>query len=181
MPHLFTNRPRQHNLLSDEPAGSKHFNWESFNSVLYLLGGLTFVSGSIFFLPQYEKNADTGAWIFFGGSLLYLVVTVHDLFEASAFLRSRKNASFWERLELFAAVIYVSGTVLFIVGSLFFLSEIDFVIAGSWCFIWGSFLFLVGAFINVIQIIQAGSMFTLQLMNATAICFTIGAVIFLLA
>lgn len=51
--------------------------------------------------------------------------------------------------------------------------------AGSWCFIVGSVLFLVGAFINVIQIIQAGSMVTLQLMNATAICFTVGSVIFL--
>lgn len=181
MPHLFTNRPRQHNLFSDEPAGSRHFSWESVNSVLYLLGGLTFVLGSIFFLPKYAHYADTGAWIFFGGSLVYLIVTVHDLFEASAYLRSRENASFWERLELFAAGVYVSGTVLFIIGSLFFLSKIDFVVAGSWCFIWGSLLFLVGAFINVIQIIQAGSMFTLQLMNATAICFTIGSVIFLLA
>lgn len=181
MPHLFTNRPRQHNLFSDEPAGSVHFTWESVNSVLYLLGGLTFVLGSIFFLPEYDQNPDTGAWIFFGGSLVYLVVTVHDLFEASAYLRSRKHATFWQRLELFAAVVYVSGTVLFIIGSLFFLSKIDLVIAGSWCFIWGSLLFLVGAFINVIQIIQAGTMFTLQLMNATAICFTIGAVIFLLA
>ncbi|HKJ40538.1 MAG TPA: YrhK family protein [Sunxiuqinia sp.] len=181
MPHLFTNRPRQHNLFSDAPAGSMHFSWESINSILYLTGGLTFVLGSIFFLPKYEQYADTGAWIFFGGSLLYLVVTVHDLFEASAYIRSRAIASFWERLELFAAVVYVSGTMLFIAGSLFFLSEIDFILAGSWCFIWGSLLFLVGAFINVIQIIQAGSMFTLQLMNATAICFTIGAVIFLLA
>jgi len=181
MPHLFTNRPRQHNLLSNEPAGSVHFRWESFNSVLYLLGGLTFVLGSIFFLPKYDQNPDTGAWIFFGGSLVYLVVTVHDLFEAFAYLRSRKNASFWERIELFAAVVYVSGTILFIVGSLFFLSEVDLVVAGSWCFIWGSLLFLIGAFINVIQIIQAGTMVTLQLMNATAICFTIGAVIFLLA
>ena len=181
MPHLFTNRPRQHNLFSNAPAGWRHFSWESVNSVLYLLGGLTFVLGSIFFMPQYEQYANTGAWIFFGGSLVYLVVTVHDLFEASAYLRSRENATFWERIELFAAVVYVSGTVLFIVGSLFFLSQIDLVIAGSWCFIWGSLLFLVGAFINVIQIIQAGSLFTLQLMNATAICFTIGAVIFLLA
>ncbi|MFB6319432.1 YrhK family protein [Saccharicrinis sp. FJH54] len=181
MPHLFTNRPRQHNIFSNAPAGSVHFSWESFNSVLYLLGGLTFVTGSIFFLPQYDQNPDTGAWIFFGGSLVYLLVTVHDLFEASAYLRSRQHASFWERIELFAAIVYVSGTILFIVGSLFFLKETDMVAAGSWCFILGSFLFLLGAFINVIQIIQAGTMFTLQLMNATAICFTVGAVIFLLA
>lgn len=180
MPHLFTNRPRQHNLFSDAPAGSMHFNWESFNSVLYLLGGITFVLGSIFFLPKYDQHPDAGAWVFFGGSLIYLIVTVHDLFEALAYMRSRKSASIWQRLELFAACVYVTGTVLFIIGSLFFLSEVDLVASGSWCFIVGSLLFFIGAFINVIQIIQAGSMFTLQLMNVTAICFTIGAIIFLL-
>lgn len=181
MPHLFTNRPRQHNLLSNEFSPKKHFNWESANAVLYLIGGLTFIAGSVFFLPKYEAFADWGSWIFFWGSLLYLIVTVHDLLESARYLRLRQKWELWNWLEFLAANVYVGGTILFIVGSIFFLSKFGFIITGGWCFIIGSLLFLLGACINVMQIIQAGSLVTLQLLNATAIAFILGSALFLVA
>jgi len=181
MPHLFTNRPRQHNLLSQKPAGAQHFKGESINAFLYLVGSIIFILGSVKFLPGKTENINIGAWSFFVGSLIYLFVTVHDLLEAIAFHKSNKNPSIWKRLELISAIIYIIGSLLFTIGSLFFLNKINKSEAGSWCFIVGSILFIIGAAINVSQIILAGSLITLQLQNVTAICYILGSTIFLLA
>ncbi|MDR9403809.1 MAG: YrhK family protein, partial [Halothece sp. Uz-M2-17] len=35
-------------------------NWELANGALYIIGGITFVVGSVFFLPQYEEFLDIG-------------------------------------------------------------------------------------------------------------------------
>ncbi len=182
MPHLFTNRPRRFNLLSNASPGPKQFHWESAHAILYLIGGVIFTVGSVFFFPEYESHADIGAWSFFAGSMTYLVVTGYDLFESVRYVISTQNkVTIWNQLECFSAVLYVSGTVLFALGSLFFLSSIGWIIAGAWCFITGSFLFVIGACISAMQVIQAGGKITLQLMNATAITFIIGAVLFLVA
>lgn len=173
MPHLFTNRPRQYKFVN--------FNWESVNALLYIVGGMTFIMGSIFFLPRYEELSDIGAWIFFGGSLVYLVVTGQDLLESSSYLRSRDTLTIWNWLEFLVANIYVAGTLLFTIGSLLFLSQIDEIVAGGWCFTIGSLLFLIGACLNVIQIVHEGSFVKLQLMNATAITFALGSTLFLIA
>lgn len=180
MPHLFTNRPRQHNLFSKDPAGHLHFSWEVFNSALYLTGGLIFIFGSFFFLPAFS-SPDLGAWLFIIGSILYLVVTFHDLLEAIGFYSQNESRTSRDRLELTTSVVYLTATILFIIGSIFFLSTIDRMEAGSWCFILGSLMFIFGATVNVLQIIQAGSLVTLQLLNGTAICFILGSTVFLLA
>jgi hypothetical protein len=182
MPHLLTNRPRRFNLFSDAPPGPKQFYWESANAILYLIGGLTFMGGSVFFFPEHESHADIGAWSFFAGSIMYLVVTGYDLLESIRHMISTQHrVTIWNRLECFSTVLYVSGTILFAVGSLLFLSSIGLIAAGAWCFIVGSFLFVIGACISVMQIIQAGGEITLQLMNATAITFILGAALFLVA
>lgn len=181
MPHLFTNRPRQYNLMSDYPPGYKHFDWESVNAVVYLVGGIAFIIGSIFFFPELESLADVGAWIFFAGSILYLIVTGHDLLESISYFRSFQKLTIWNRLEFFAALTYVAGTILFLAGSVFFLSAIGLVTLGAWCFIVGSFLFLIGACINVLQILQSGTALMLQLKNSTAITFIVGSTLFLVA
>ena len=181
MPHLFTNRPRQYTLFSEKALGISYFNLELTNGILYIIGGITFVIGSVFFLPQYEELLDIGAWIFFGGSIIYLIVTVQDVWESLNYLRSQPFLTIWNWLEFLAANVYIIGTILFIVGSLFFLSEVGMIVAGSWCFIIGSFLFLVGACINIIEILQANSLIKLQLLNITAITFALGSTLFLVA
>jgi len=181
MPHLFTNRPRQYTLFSEKTLGISYFNLELTNGILYIIGGITFVIGSVFFLPQYEELLDIGAWIFFGGSIVYLIVTVQDVWESLNYLRSQPFLTIWDWLEFLAANVYIIGTILFIVGSLFFLSEVDMIAAGSWCFIIGSLLFLVGACINIIEILQATSLIKLQLLNITAITFALGSTLFLVA
>jgi len=181
MPHLFTNRPRLYNPITKNKTRNNSFDWESINAILYIVGGLTFIAGSIFFLPRYDTLSDTGAWIFFGGSLVYLLVTGHDLLESTNYLRRQKHRVIWNWLEFIIANVYVGGTILFTVGSLLFLSQIDAIVAGGWCFTIGSLFFLIGACLNVIQIVKEGSFVKLQLLNATAISFAIGSTLFLIA
>ena len=181
MPHMFTNRPRLHDLTKGRQDLRSQFRWETINAVLYKIGGLMFIVGSIFFFPRYEAYADLGAWVFFVGSLLYLVVTVHDLAEVRHHWRLSKTHDRDTILEYAAAASYVWGTVLFTVGSIFFLSAVGWFTAGAWCFVFGSLLFVVGACINVLQIVQSSSIKILQLMNLTAITFIVGAVLFTVA
>ena len=64
MPHLFTNRPRMHDLTASSADLRAQFRWETINAVAYKLGGLVFIIGSILFFPVFEANADLGAWAF---------------------------------------------------------------------------------------------------------------------
>jgi hypothetical protein len=181
MPHLFVNRPRLHDLTSAHPGPSDHFRWESINAVLYKVGGVVFMIGSVLFFPRYEAYADLGAGVFFFGSLLYLVVTGHDMAEVWRYWRDKRGNTRGRTLEFTAAVAYLSGTLLFTVGSVFFISAVGWIVAGGWCFVIGSLLFLLGATVNVLQIVQARTLVTLQLMNLTAVSFVAGSILFAVA
>jgi hypothetical protein len=181
MPHLFVNRPRLHNLTKDRQDLHAHFRWETINTVCYLVGGVLFIVGSILFFPCFEAYANFGAWVFFVGSLLYLLVTVHDMAEVRHHWRLSKTHDRDAILEYTAAASYVLGTVLFLGGSIFFLSAVGWLKAGAWCFVIGSLLFAVGACINVLQIVKSSSIYILQLMNLTAITFIVGSVLFTVA
>lgn len=181
MPHLFTNRPRLYDLTQGSQAIRKQFRWETINAVFYKLGGLVFIAGSIFFFPRLDAYADLGAWIFFAGSLLYLVVTFHDMMEVLRFRASPEGRTRRSALELVAATTYLTGTILFTVGSIFFLSWVDWIVLGAWCFIIGSVLFVLGASVNVLQIVRAKNLILLQLMNLTAVSFVAGSVLFTVA
>lgn len=181
MPHLFVNRSRLHNLTIDRADLRAQFRWETINAVLYIIGGMVFIVGSIFFFPMFEAYANIGAWIFFSGSLLYLIVTVHDFAEVCRYWRKSHHHDHDQILEYTAAASYVWGTILFIVGSVFFLSYVGWFKAGAWCFVFGSLLFVLAACINVLQIIKSDSITTLQLMNLTAVSFVVGSVLFTVA
>lgn len=182
MPHLFLNRPRNFDLLAKHETVRKDLVWESLNAALYKIGGVIFIIGSVLFFPAFAKYADIGAWSFIAGSVLYLVVTGHDLLEVFNAGRHRKGEpSVWDRLETLAALTYVTGTILFIVGSVCFLKRYDATEAGAYCFVVGSLLFVVGAVVNVLQIVTAGSLIKLQLMNLTALSFVTGSVLFAVA
>lgn len=181
VPHLFVNRPRLHNLTSGSEDLRAQFRWETINAVLYKIGGLIFIIGSILFFPRFEAYADWGAWTFFIGSLLYLVVTGHDLVEAVLCRRQKGLRDREVRREYIAAWSYLIGTVLFTVGSIFFLSSVGWYTTGAWCFVIGSLLFVLGACINVLQITKAHDIDTLQLMNLTAVSYVVGSVLFTVA
>ena len=181
MPHMFTNRPRLHDLTRGRVDLEAQFRWETINAVFYKIGGIIFIIGSILFFPRFEAYADIGAWIFFIGSLFYLVVTVHDLLEVFRHWRAVNHHDRNQILEYTAAASYVLGTILFKVGSIFFLSAVGWFKAAAWTFVVGSLLFVVGACINVLQIVRSQSLITLQLMNLTAVSFVVGSVLFTVA
>jgi hypothetical protein len=181
MPHLFVNRPRLLDLTKGAADLHAQFRWETINAILYKIGGLVFIVGSVLFFPRFEALADLGAWTFFVGSLLYLVVTGHDMAEVVRARREPSAHTVWGNLELTAAAGYLVGTILFTVGSIFFLSQVGLFIPGAWCFVTGSLLFVLGACVNVLQIVQARSLITLQLMNLTAVSFVAGSILFTVA
>jgi len=181
MPHLISERPRLLDLTKGRNDLRAQFRWETINAVFYKLGGLTFVIGSLFFFPSLAPWIDIGAWTFFGGSLLYLTVTAHDLLEVLRHRRARAEPDVNDRLELIAACTYLIGTLLFVAGSLLFLSFIDRIQAGAWCFIIGSLLFVVGASVNVLQVPIKSRRSNLQLINLTAVTFVTGSVLFTVA
>jgi hypothetical protein len=177
MPHLFVNRHRAYDLITSSEKAGRTFVWESVNAILYVLGGLTFVVGSVFFFPALGAEIDWGVWAFFIGSILYLVVTLHDMLEVLRYGGRERYSRRGRRLEILAASGYLLGTVLFLVGSAFFFTFIGLIDAGAWCFIIGSVLFTVSAFVNVLQI-HHGDSSALKLYNLTAVTFVAGAVLF---
>ena len=178
MPHQITNRKR--NYRKSE-AKKSEFLWEGLNASAYIIGAGAFVVGSIFFLPTFQQYSAEGAWLFIVGSLIYLIVTFHDFFETIAHYQRNRRHSRKTVLELLTSTGYVIACVLFLIGSLCFMPSLNKEAWGGGCFIVGSILFATGSSINVTQITQVGSLFALQLMNAVAITFIIGSVLFLVA
>ena len=181
MPHMFVDRPRLFDLADRRASPQDHFRWETFNTAVYLGGGVLFAVGSLLFFPRLEARSDLGAWIFFVGSILFLVVAGHDTTEVVRHRRRQPRPSIWDRFEAWAAISYVLGSALFAVGSIFFLSTVGWYEAGATCFVAGSLLFILGATVNVLQIVQVEDRRTLQLMNLTALTYVTGSLLFTVA
>ena len=194
MPHLVTNRKRHYDLFGAD--------WEYVNAVLYLLGGIIFLIGSVMFFPDFDYLEEAGAWLFVVGSILYTIVTWHDLFESRIRIQKdwkewRKkekhhHATFdekvhwaenekWQWLEWITAFIYTAASIMFVIGSIYFLPKPlkAAPYAGSWLFVWGSFLYMVAGIINVVQTYIVPDRMLVQLLAATAVQFIIGSVLFI--
>lgn len=181
MPHLITHRPRLANPGSSHEGHPSHKAWETFNAFSYKLGGLTFIGGSVFFFPELSAYLAVGDWLFFAGSLLYLLVTGHDLLEVIKYWRHHDTDTFADHIEFVAAGSYVLGSMLFVIGSLCFLPSLDSTVAGAWLFILGSALFFIGGLVNVLQVVEAPSLIYMQLFNFTIALFVIGSTLFAVA
>lgn len=178
MPHLITHRPRLSAVASTQLITPAHFAWETVNAIVYKVGGLIFIAGSVLFFPRFSAWENLGAWLFFGGSVLFLVVTVHDFVETGKFWRRFYIDNAAKRVEVLTAASYLVGTLMFTFGSLFFLSWWGWYKLAAWLFVVGSLLFAVGATGNVLQIIQARNTVCMQLLNLTAVSFLVGSTLF---
>ncbi|MES1955038.1 YrhK family protein [Salinisphaera hydrothermalis] len=181
MPHLITHRPRVSNLVSQNENSTSHKVWETINAFSYKLGGLGFVGGSLFFFPALSSYLAVGDWLFFVGSLLYLMVTGHDLLEVMKYWRRHDTDTFADHIEFIAAWSYVLGSALFVVGSLCFLPSLDATTLGAWTFIIGSVLFVIGGLVNILQVVEAPSLIYMQLFNMTVAMFLVGSALFAVA
>ena len=178
MPHLVTHRPRLTNLRSDDETDNSHKAWETFSAFSYELGGVMFVIGSVCFFPALSSYLALGDGLFIAGSVLYLLVTGHELLEVHKYWRLHDTATFANRIEFVAAWSYVLGSVMFVVGSVFFLPAVDMIAPGAWLFIVGSALFFIGGLVNILQVVEAPSLIYMQLFNFTVALFVIGSALF---
>lgn len=181
MAHLITHRPRQFNLRSEDENHPSHKAWETFSALSYELGGLTFVGGSLFFFPRLSDYLAVGDWLFFAGSVLYLLVTGYDLLEVMKYWRRNTTETFADVIEFICAWSYVLGSAMFVVGSLCFLPTVHATVPGAWLFIIGSILFVIGGLINIVQVVEAPSLIYMQLFNLTVALFVIGSALFVVA
>ncbi|WP_053070630.1 YrhK family protein [Halomonas sp. PR-M31] len=181
MPHLITHRPRVSALSSKNSHSRAHEIWQTVNAFSYKLGGLCFLVGSIFFFPALSQYLAVGDWLFFIGSILYLMVTGHDLLEVIKYWRYHNTDTFADHIEFVTAWSYVLGSALFIVGSLCFLPSIEAKTPGAWSFIIGSALFVTGGFVNIMQIVEAPSQLYMELFNITVAQFILGSGLFAVA
>lgn len=178
MPHLVTHRPRLTNLRSDDETDHSHKRWETFSALSYELGGVMFVIGSVCFFPSLSAYLAIGDWLFIVGSILYLLVTGHELLEVHKYWRLHGTETFADRIEFVAAWSYVLGSLLFVAGSVCFLPSVDAVVPGAWMFIVGSCLFFIGGLVNILQVVEAPSLIYMQLFNFTVALFVIGSALF---
>ena len=100
---------RLHDLTASSADVRAQFRWETINAIAYKLGGLVFIIGSILFFPKFEAYADVGACTFFAGSLIYLLVTMHDLLEVWRNWRESSPPRTGQVLDYLAALSYVWG------------------------------------------------------------------------
>ncbi|MGR5065168.1 YrhK family protein [Photobacterium sp. DNB22_13_2] len=181
MAHILSNRYRIQDLTTNKEELKKQFRWDTINAITYKIGGLLFVIGSFFLFPARSEHASTGGAIFLTASLLYLIVNVHDLLEIRRYWKSQPTHNLQLKLEYFAGISYLLGTLCFVCGRICSFSTVGLSVTGTWLFISGSILFVFGALSNVLLIIKESSVQQLQLMNLTAICFVIGSLLFALA
>ena len=187
MPHLIlpyrpqTYGSRYKSTTDDENGGSKlnkHHFWENFNAWVYLVGGLMFIVGSIFFLPKYEDLEPVGSWIFVVASVLYVIVAIHDYYVIQ-FIHA--SITKWVWIDRSAAWSYITGSTLFIAGSIFFLPTVANYTAGAWTFIIGSTMFVAGAMLHGLQIYEAETQWDSQYLLLSAMLYILGSALFLVA
>ncbi|PTW58738.1 YrhK-like protein [Breoghania corrubedonensis] len=181
MAHLYTARRRALNIFAGKTDRNAQHRWERINAVLYNFGGLTFIAGSVFFVPDLHLETTVGAWLFVVGSLIYLLVTTQDFFEIQQRLAERGASPARERLEAAAAWLYLVATVFVLMGSFCFTALIDRKAAGGLIFLVGSMAFFIGGALNISQITPDVPMRARQMMNLTAFSFSSGALLFAVA
>lgn len=162
-------------------AAADHHFWETIKTSVYMFAGLVYVSASIFYFPVLHDYSSVGAWMFFCGSMLYLIVSAHDMLEVIRHRRLGGTLSFQDELERIAGATYLGGAVLFVGGRILFLVRDVHDPAAHYCFVFGSLLFVCGACVNTLQIVRAPTKRMLQLMNLTAVSFIAGSLLFTVA
>ena len=178
MARLFTNRIRIHDITRHDADLKSHFRWETFGAVMYKLGGIFFVVGSILFFPSFSTYSWLGQTLFFAGSLCYLTINCHDTYDTHRYWANQVTQSREKWLEYSASYIYLIGTLMYIAGRVTAFIDSQYQALSSALFIIGSLLFVVGATINIINIGKISSRPIAQLMNLTAITFIVGSVLF---
>lgn len=141
------------NLKSQDHVTGKETT-ELSSAIIYTIGTVLFILGSLFFLPQIQLMS-FGAWCFIIGSVLFVVgacINVLQIIQAGSLLTLQLlNAT---------AICFVVGSKLFIVASIPYLWTVnpdqnELLTYVAWQYIIGSFLFFTGGIFNYYRAFEA--------------------------
>jgi UDP-N-acetylmuramyl pentapeptide phosphotransferase/UDP-N-acetylglucosamine-1-phosphate transferase len=104
-------------LTKEHTDLKSQFLWETINAVLYKIGGIVFIVGSVFFLSTIGWLR-AGAYCFVAGSLLFVTGASDNVLKI---VRSRSLSTL--QLMNLPAIAFVVGSVLFTVASVPYLSN----------------------------------------------------------
>ena len=150
------------------------------NILIYCLGGIFFIGGSVFFFPSLSDFIVHGGWLYITGCVLTLLGA--SLAAATAWELRKTSQKFvhserWllgclgdEEATLISCALYILGSLIFIVGSALFFDDVLDALAPTYgvapvrlavvLFVAGSAVFLLGALIDVIVVVRSDGRFS---------------------
>jgi YrhK-like protein len=135
-------------------------SWRIVHAMLYTIGGITFLLGSLYYFPS-MTDYELGGWLFTIGSIGFLIADLMEWytnnrvgcfdspvlradFEEKMGIYMEPNDTQWgnyQRLENGLNFFYSAiGSFLYLVGSVYFIPETDSILLGTELFIAGSFV-----------------------------------------
>mmetsp|Transcript_64149 Transcript_64149/g.126234 ORF Transcript_64149/g.126234 Transcript_64149/m.126234 type:complete len:298 (-) Transcript_64149:94-987(-) len=157
-----------------EALKAKGWGNEASEHVMYLVGSLLFLAGTILYWPeqvgdehiQWMKGCAIGVYLnlfspefegtllFIAGSMLFAVAALINGMSTNVF--SHRSASPGKRLLLASASLYLIGSLLFVVGSVAWLPDLGFgrggEAIGAWTFVVGSAAYLLGGLLSLLRV-----------------------------
>lgn len=126
--------------------------------LLGISSNAAFVAGCVCFFEENESPYLVAIWLFFGGSVLNVLLAAYALYEKRIYKWADDNSSF----EYLEHVLYVGAGMAFAVGSVLWLpfiysdslQEVYGHAAAAWCFIFGSLALVIAAVWNAIDLVE---------------------------
>lgn len=143
-------------------------NWGLVSSVFYVIGGVLFIVGSAYTIPDMMHDCqepsctfEVALWYFIG-CLAYFVAAVIDLVlqVLVCFRRKDEMRRIWGlRFDavtesLIAAIVYLMGSILFLIGTVFFFPILNMLETARLVFRAGSFTYIFGSLYGVMQLVS---------------------------
>lgn len=178
MAQFVTNRPRMSDPTSKKTKGRTQRFWETLKVICYEVGGLAFALSSIFFFSAMSEYKVVGQSLALSGAVIYFWVTFNDFIEVIRYWHYNKTKGQTNYMEYTTSGLYACGTLLFVIGNCVSLPFIDHTEAGAWLYITGAALYVFSGLVNVLQIVEAPSLISLQLFNFTLVFFILGSTLF---
>jgi len=143
------------------------------NALIYVVGSLCFVGGSVFFLPPFAAQIVHGGWLYIVGCVLVLFGAAVAYTTAREMKKTSKRVQYgdgWTQLPwlsdegatMASCSLYIVGNTLYIIGCFLFFPGIirelggDASYAAVILFIAGSVFFTLGAVVDYMVLIRDG-------------------------
>mmetsp|Transcript_31604 Transcript_31604/g.71860 ORF Transcript_31604/g.71860 Transcript_31604/m.71860 type:complete len:265 (+) Transcript_31604:99-893(+) len=144
--------------------------FEAWENILYLVGSLIFVAGTVLYWPP-EAHHEGMEWLInnmslgayfnlftpeFEGTLMFIIGSL--LFVFAAFVNGLDQRNFGSaegKMLSGTTSLYMGGSLLFVMGSVAFLPDLgcsqQMLTVGAWCFVVGSVLYVLGSVLSIVR------------------------------